>query len=99
MHIKGDRSVAAERLDQPRPEGNIRDEMPIHDIEMQPIRAGGGHGTHFFAEFGEIGGEKRRGDERRGMHDSPCNLANLPGQPCVKVQGFLNKARTTSAWP
>jgi hypothetical protein len=33
------------------------------------------------------------------MHDSPCNLANLPGQPCVKVQGFLNKARTTSAWP
>jgi hypothetical protein len=33
------------------------------------------------------------------LHDSPCNLANLPGQPCVTGYTFLNKARTTSAWP
>ena len=83
MHIEGDGRVAAERLDQPRPEGDIRDKMPIHNVQMQPIRTCCGDGAHFLTEFGEIGGQKRRGDERRGLHDSPCNLANLPGQPCA----------------
>ena len=82
MHIKGDGGVAAQRLDQRWPKGDVRDEMPIHNVQMQPIRACCGHGTHFLTEFGEIGGQKRRGDERRGLHDSPCNLANLWGQPC-----------------
>jgi hypothetical protein len=41
---------------------------------VQPIRPGRSDGAHFLTEFGEIGGQKRRGDERRGLHDSLVTL-------------------------
>ena len=37
-------------------------EMPVHDVEVQPVGAGGSDGTRFLAQPGEIGGEERGGD-------------------------------------
>ena len=57
-----DHQVAVERLvgerpqrrDDRRPESDVGDEMPIHHVEMDPVRARRGDRAHFFAELGEI---------------------------------------------
>jgi hypothetical protein len=40
--------------------------MPVHDVEMQPGRAGGGHGLGAGGEMGVISGEERGRGERGG---------------------------------
>ncbi len=38
------------------PDRDVRHEMPVHDIDMDPVGAGGVDGAHFFPEPGEVGG-------------------------------------------
>ena len=42
--------------------------MAVHDVNMDPVGAGGVNRPDFFAELGEIGGEDRRGDNERSLH-------------------------------
>jgi hypothetical protein len=42
--------------------------MTVHDIDMDPVGAGGIDRAHFLAELGEIGGEDRRGDDEWALH-------------------------------
>ena len=49
-----------------RADGQIRDVVVVHHVEMDQIGASRDHRTHLFAEAREIGGENRR-----------CNLAAL----------------------
>jgi hypothetical protein len=58
MHIKGHFGVLAQRFDQAGAEGDIGHKMPIHDVEMQPIRAGGLHRAHLLGQPAEVGGKK-----------------------------------------
>ncbi len=55
MAIEEGIAVRPKRLDDIRPEGNVRHEMPVHDIEMNPVRAGLGDIGDFLSELGEIG--------------------------------------------
>jgi hypothetical protein len=63
MDIERELGVFADSRDDRGPEGNIIDEMAIHDVEMEPI------GARFFDQVDlrfkmrEIGGENGRGDE------------------------------------
>jgi hypothetical protein len=43
-----------QRRDDRRPESDVGDEMPVHHVEMNPVRARRGDRAHFFAELGEI---------------------------------------------
>ena len=45
-----------------RPKGNVWDEMPVHDVEVQPVGAGTVGSFDFLAEAGVVGGEQRRRD-------------------------------------
>ena len=65
MAIKHRIAVLAQRLNDSRAIGNIRHEMAVHHIEMNPFRPGFGHIAHFFAKAGEIGGEDGRGNADR----------------------------------
>ena len=65
MHIERLLRGAPHRLDDDRPEGDVRHEAPVHDIDMDPVRAGLVDGKDFLAEPLEIGGEDRRGDDDR----------------------------------
>ena len=40
MHVERKRRVFSHRRDDRRPERNVIDEMAVHDVEMQPVRAG-----------------------------------------------------------
>jgi hypothetical protein len=42
--------------------------MAVHDVDMDPVGAGGIDRANLFAELCEIGGEDRRGDNERAGH-------------------------------
>ncbi len=46
-----------DRLHHARPDGDVGHEMAVHDVDMDPVGAGGVDGVHFLAETGEIGGQ------------------------------------------
>ena len=54
--------AAAHRLHDGRADGQVGDEMAVHDIHMDIIGAGLFHGPDLFAEAGEVGGKNGRGD-------------------------------------
>ena len=64
MHVQLHRGMRAQGFDDQRAEGDVGDEMAVHDIQMQPFRAGALHRFGFFAQAGEISGQKAGGDEK-----------------------------------
>ena len=77
MHVE---LVSAVRPDRPRrsagADGEVRHEMAVHHVDMDPVRAGGPERLHLLAEAREIGREDRGGDdEGAGMAES-CWLAS-----------------------
>ena len=46
-----------------RTEGEVGDEVSVHDVEVDPIGAGGVDGTDLLAETCKVGREDRRGDQ------------------------------------
>ena len=49
--------VRAQRLHDRGSNGDIRDEMPVHHVDVNPVGAGGVDGAHLLAEPREVGGE------------------------------------------
>ena len=57
--------MAAQRSDHVGPDGEVRHEMPVHHVDVDPVGAGRFHRAHLLAELGEIGGKDRGGDKQR----------------------------------
>ena len=53
--------------------------MAVHDVDMDPVGAGGVDRADFLAELREIGGEDRRGDNERAMHQGLIDIAGFAG--------------------
>ena len=68
MDVDDQRRVRAQRLDHHRPDGNVGNEMPVHDIDMDVIGAGSGDRTDFRPQIGEIRRQDRRGDANGTLH-------------------------------
>ncbi len=64
VHVERQPAVPAQALQHRWAEADIRHEMSVHDVEMQPIRAGRLDRRHLLAQPGEIGREQawRDGD-------------------------------------
>ena len=60
--------VRAQRLHHHRPDREVGHEMPVHHIDMDPVRPGCVNRPHLFAQPREVGRENRRRDKRHG-HD------------------------------
>ena len=69
MHVEGQRRVRPQCFHHARPDGEIRHEVPIHDVNMEVIGAGSGDRAHFLAEPREIGRQDRRRDPDCLLHD------------------------------
>ena len=87
-----DHQVHVERLGRERPErphhlraeAQIGHEVAVHDIEMDPVGAGGVDRAHLLAQPREVGGQHGRGDQRAFGHDGmlsscPPSIAGSPG--------------------
>ena len=82
------RGVLAQRGDDRRPDREVRDEVAVHDVDVEQVGLGG-HAVDLVAEPGEVGGEDRRrqlaahpptlppGPRRRTVPEGP--LAALEG--------------------
>ena len=59
------------------PDGEVRHEPSVHDIDVDGVGAGGGRLAHDLAQAGEVGGEDRRSELRRahGPTRSACTRA------------------------
>src|SRR6266404_5514025 len=62
MDIERETRQAAYNPDNLRPERNVIDEMAVHNVAVNPIRACGFDAMNFVTESREIGGKNGRGD-------------------------------------
>ena len=69
MHVEELLRMRAQRLHHVGADGDVGHEMPVHDVDMDPIAAGGIDGAHLLAEPGEVGREDRWGDDDVSAHD------------------------------
>ena len=58
---------AAECLHHGRADREVRHEMAIHHVDVDPVRARFVDRAHFLAELREVGGQDGRGDEGTGQ--------------------------------
>ena len=81
MHVEDLFGVRPERLHHVRADGDVGHEMPVHDIDMDPVGAGRIDGAHLLAEPGEIGREDRWGDDDvfASHIANPMSCPALPG--------------------
>ena len=79
MHVERLLGVRPDRFDDIRPDRNVGHEMAVHDVDMDPVGAGGIDRAHLFAEFCEIGGEDRRGDDERARTGFAVRLTRHSG--------------------
>ncbi len=62
VHVHEGRNMRAKGFDRGGAEGQVRHEMPVHHIDMDPIGALGFDRADLGAEIGEIGRENRGGN-------------------------------------
>ena len=67
MHVHDRLDMRAERLDRRGAEGQVRHEMPVHHVDMDPVGALRLDGADLGPEIGEIGGQDRWGDLDRAV--------------------------------
>ena len=60
MQIEGEPRDPPDRLDDRRPQRQVRNKVPVHDIDVQHGRAGPFHPFNFIGQMGKVGGEDRR---------------------------------------
>ncbi len=79
MAVEEELSVAADRLDDGRPEGDVRHEVAVHHVDMQPVRPSLDRGD-LVGEDAEVG-RKDRGrdpDLARGEQREPLRRLDRP---------------------
>ena len=84
-----DHQMDVERLVGVRPQGfdhrradrDIRDVMPVHHVDMDPVRARSVDRAHLFAKPCEVGGKDGGGNERRGHGELGQTVFDRSGDP------------------
>ena len=66
VHVERQSAVGTQALQDRWPEADVRDEVAVHDIEVQPIGSGALDRRNFLAETREI-----RSQQARRYSDSP----------------------------
>ena len=61
VNFQRDRAKRLEPSHDHRPERDIRDEVPVHDVDVNPVRPGGDDLRHLVGQVRQVGREDRRG--------------------------------------
>jgi hypothetical protein len=76
--VEGLVDMRAQRRDELRPEGDVRHEMSVHHVEVDPVGAGRRDVAHFLAELREVSRQNRgRDDYGRAHVQAPRSLQQL----------------------
>ena len=68
MHVEGQRAVGSERRDDARADGQVGHEMPVHHIDMQPVRTGVRDRPHLLAKARKVSRQNGRRDPELLLH-------------------------------
>ena len=68
VRLERQRRVLARRGDHIGAKRQVGHELPVHHIPLDAVDAGSLQRGHFFAEFGEVGGQHAGGDLDRAGH-------------------------------
>src|SRR5205085_2394393 len=77
MDIEKNRAVPAKRRDDVRAYRNIRDKMPVHDVDLDRFGPGLLDETDLFRQFTEVRGQDGRNDAAL-PHCSSCSSTMIP---------------------
>ena len=81
MHVERLLRMRSDRRDDVWPHGDIGHEMPVHDVDVNPVPAGCVRGVNLLAEPGKVGGKDRRRYEGLAHHGrSRPNMAPMAEQ-------------------
>ena len=64
MDVERQLRRAADRLDDERADADVRDELSVHHVHVDPVGARRFHRAYLFAQTGDVGREDRRSDLR-----------------------------------
>ena len=64
VHVERAVGDPAEGPDHRRAEGEVRDEVPVHHVHVDPVRAAGERGVHLLAQPAEVGAQDAGCDDR-----------------------------------
>ena len=99
MNIERELRQFAHGGDNGGPEGNVIDEVAIHDVEMEPIGAGRFRAANFVRELGEIRGEEGGSDQRFWCtHGRERRRGNVQ-RPTSNVQRSIGVAKRDERLP
>ena len=70
MGVEGESGMAAQGRHHPWADGQVGDEMAVHDVDVDGVGAGGLQRPHLFAEAREVRCQNRRRDAHRPLHGS-----------------------------
>ena len=97
MHIEDLFCVRAQRLDDGGADRDVRHEMAVHHIDMDPIRTGDVNRAHFFTKPGKIGGQYRGGNQRkRHLTNSMQSAVGISHKPRAATSDVLSIFNTVS---
>src|SRR5687768_15664838 len=82
-------AVIAQRLADQRPNGEVRDVMVVHDVEMDPVGPGGEHGIDLRTKARKVRGQDRGRDDRL-PHGTPL--------PVLYRMPRATRTRSQAAW-
>ena len=89
--------LVGERGDDRRPHAERRDEVPVHDVDVDRARAGVEDLLHLRAQAREVGGEDRGGDAGGLAAPSRSAGASSSGSGCRRTGRCSTSARSSSA--
>ena len=74
VHVDGKPGRGPETFHEGRAHGEVRHEVPIHDVGMDETRASGFGPGHFFGEPREVGREDRRSEDHDVLLTSTATM-------------------------
>ena len=74
MDVEGLGAVGFQRFDHRRADGDVRHEMPVHHVDMNPVGTGAVDRAHLFAQPRKIGRKDGRRNQRHIHADHSCGL-------------------------
>ena len=93
MHVEHLPGVGAQGFDHVWTDGDVRHEMAVHHVDVDPVGAGGVDGADLLAELGEVRGENGGGDEERACHER----AGSTGLPW-RQRSFAPRRKPEATW-
>lgn len=96
MNVDGQPGGGANGSHDERPHRDVRDEAPVHDVDVNPVGPGGLDRTNLFGEAAEVSRKNRRRDQAYAGDSRSRHLADA-GAPVKLLLRVLQKA-TTLGW-